>query len=355
MYANLSTFVLDYVARQKIGGTHLTYGILEQLALVSPDTYLQVCPWSSSETTAEWVLPRVLELSFTAWDLEPFARDCGYDGPPLHWDETRRFLARCELDSAFLHLYAVERDNVEYIMDAFPVVKRKDVDAHGTYRTKDQILAIYDMMAEAIQTGRPYQTLLDPPPADPRVAHPPREPVEVRPVREAVAMATVDTAFPSSDRDKWLCAVMLDLVEVDPGRAPAAYLDAMWLATHPDRCATLLTGSDQSGFRSVARSVPKQLAEEAGATMPWRDLCDTLLGNRSLQDASTGRLTEIVVGENCQAVRAQFGSLPGSFVVGVAKAAERLRELQAGAVPADEQTAALLGEAQQWRDTIIQS
>jgi len=168
------------------------------------------------------------------------------------------------------------------------------------------------------------------------------------------ATTTVDTAFPSSDRDKWLCAVMLDLVEIDPGRATAAYLDAMWLATHPDRCAMLLTGSDQSSFRSVARSLPKQLAE-AGATMPWRDLCDTLLGNRSLQDASGGRRNEIVVGENCQTVRAQYGSLPGSFVVAVAKAAERLRELQTGVVPADEQTAALLSEAQQWRDAVIQS
>jgi len=33
------------------------------------------------------------------------------------------------------------------------------------------ILEIYDEMVEAICTGKPYQTRLDPPPADPRVAH----------------------------------------------------------------------------------------------------------------------------------------------------------------------------------------
>lgn len=77
----------------------------------------------------DWLLPRVLELAYTAWDLEPFAKDCGYDGPPSRWEE-----------------------------------------AHGTYRTKDTILAIHDAMA----TGAPYRTLLDPLPADPRVAHPPR-------------------------------------------------------------------------------------------------------------------------------------------------------------------------------------
>ena len=34
------------------------------------------------------------------------------------------------------------------------------------------ILEIYDEMAAAVRAGVPYQTRLDPPPADPRVAHP---------------------------------------------------------------------------------------------------------------------------------------------------------------------------------------
>ncbi|MEI2616885.1 MAG: hypothetical protein V9F06_04455 [Thermomicrobiales bacterium] len=56
-------------------------------------------------------------------------------------------------------------------MDTFPIVKRKDEAAHGEYRTKRVILEIYDELAEATRTGIPYQTRLDPPPADPRVAH----------------------------------------------------------------------------------------------------------------------------------------------------------------------------------------
>src|SRR5690606_3310871 len=46
---------------------------------------------------------------------------------------------------------------------------------HGEYRTKRVILEIYDEMTDAALTGVPYQTRLDPPPADPRVAHPARE------------------------------------------------------------------------------------------------------------------------------------------------------------------------------------
>jgi hypothetical protein len=143
-------------------------------------------------------LPRILELTYTAWDLAPFANDCGYDGPPFRWDEERRFLLRCELDAAFFHLYLpsaangewrvasgetaeevaqlkgnfpTPRDAVEYIMETFPIVKRKDEAKWSEYRTKRTILDLYDRMQHAIATGEPYQTLLDPPPADPSVAH----------------------------------------------------------------------------------------------------------------------------------------------------------------------------------------
>ena len=58
---------------------------------------------------------RVIELSYTAWDLEAFASDCGYSCSPFRWDESRRFLLRCELDAAFFHLYGIARDDVDYI------------------------------------------------------------------------------------------------------------------------------------------------------------------------------------------------------------------------------------------------
>ena len=41
---------------------------------------------------AELVVPRVLELTYTAHDLQGFAQDLGYDGPPFPWDEERRHL-----------------------------------------------------------------------------------------------------------------------------------------------------------------------------------------------------------------------------------------------------------------------
>ncbi|MDA4088087.1 hypothetical protein MHAS_02732 [Mycolicibacterium hassiacum DSM 44199] len=46
-------------------------------------------------------------------------------------------------------------------METFPIVKRKDIAAHGEYRTKRLILEIYDAMAEAEKTGVPYVSPFD--------------------------------------------------------------------------------------------------------------------------------------------------------------------------------------------------
>ena len=145
-----------------------------------------MCCWSpAGETYRGWLLPRALELAYTAWDLASFASECDYAGAPFRWDGERRFLLRCELDAAYFHLYLgslnewgtdspqlremfpTPRDAVDYIMETFPIVKRKDEKQHGEYRTKRVILHIYDAMQQAIDTGQPYQTLLDPPPGPP--------------------------------------------------------------------------------------------------------------------------------------------------------------------------------------------
>jgi len=191
LYANLSTFALDYAARQKVGGTSLTYFILKQLPVLSPETYAEPTPWEPASSLLDWVRPRVFELTYTAWDLEPFARDCGRYGQPYRWNEHRRFLLRCELDAAFFHLYLgggsdwgsaesplldafpAPADAVAHIMESFPIVKSRDMQKHGDYRTKRVILDIYDRMQTAIATSEPYQTLLDPPPGDTRCCHPP--------------------------------------------------------------------------------------------------------------------------------------------------------------------------------------
>jgi len=144
LLANLNSFVLDYTARQKIGGTHLKYHVFKQLSILSPDIY--------TELDVDYIASRVLELVYTANDMAPFARDMGYDGLPFRWDPERRFRLRCELDALFFRLYGINRDDAAYIMDTFPIVARKDINRYGEYRTRRVILEIYDELA-ATATG----------------------------------------------------------------------------------------------------------------------------------------------------------------------------------------------------------
>jgi hypothetical protein len=203
LLANLNSHVFDYTARQKVAGLHLYGHYLSQLPVIILRSYEGPCAWAAQDNQLNsWLLPRVLELTYTAWDLEAFAQDCGWHGPPFRWDEERRFLLRCELDAAFFHLYLpattdgqwkparvaegavrdetpeelaelkrhvpTPRDAVAYIMDTFPIVRRKDEEKYdGDYRTKRVILEIYDEMAESMRTGVPYKTRLDPPPGPP--------------------------------------------------------------------------------------------------------------------------------------------------------------------------------------------
>ena len=58
-------------------------------------------------------------------------------------------------------------------MDSFDALRRREEKPQnfGEFRTKRLILERYDAMAEAIRIGKPYQTILDPPPG-----HGPRHP-----------------------------------------------------------------------------------------------------------------------------------------------------------------------------------
>ncbi len=175
LLGQISSFVFDFIARQKLGGVNMTYFIQKQLPILSKEIFNKPNNLSMDKMSLqEWILFRLIELVYTAWDLESFAKCYGFYGPPFRWDEKRRYHLRCELDAIYFYLYEINRDDVDYIMETFPIVKRKDEQKYGNYRTKLTILEIYDKMQEAIDTGKPYQTILDPPPADPSCAHPPQ-------------------------------------------------------------------------------------------------------------------------------------------------------------------------------------
>ena len=169
----MASLAFDYFARQKIGGGSLKYFTIRQLPVIPPATFQSPIPWLIADAPAvPWFAARVLELTYTAHDMAPFARDLGYDGPPFRWDDARRIQIRAELDAAFLHLYGLDRSDAEWVLDSFPVLKKNEQSKLGEFRTKRLVLAMYDAMAEAQRTATAFASPLTPPPADPRAAHP---------------------------------------------------------------------------------------------------------------------------------------------------------------------------------------
>lgn len=148
LLGNLNSLPLDFIARMKVAGLHLTYGYLKQLPILPPSAY--------DEAALAFIVPRVLELTYTSHSMAPFARDLGYEGPPFAWDDDRRAHLRAELDAWYALAYGLTRDELRYVLDpkdvmgedypseTFRVLQKNEIARHGEYRTRRLVLAAYD-------------------------------------------------------------------------------------------------------------------------------------------------------------------------------------------------------------------
>ena len=129
---------------QKIQGANINWFILEQLPVIAPEDYDRQF---GNTTARDLVRDHVLRLTYTANDMAPFARDLGYQGPPFIWDEEERRHLRARLDALYFHLYGLSRDDADYILSTFPIVRAQDEKEFGAYRTRDLILAYMNALA----------------------------------------------------------------------------------------------------------------------------------------------------------------------------------------------------------------
>ncbi len=164
LHVLMSSLAFDYVSRQKLSGLHLMFHLVKQLACPTPTDFEHSICLPAGTSTFEWFVARTRELSFTSWRMVPFARDLGDDGPPFRWIPERREQIRAEVDAMMFHVYGLDRDEVDYVMDTFTVLRKYDVRDHGEFRTKRLILEFYDLLAEAIASSVPYESPISPPP-----------------------------------------------------------------------------------------------------------------------------------------------------------------------------------------------
>ena len=146
LLANLNSFAMDFVARQKVGGVHLNFFIVEQLPIFAPDFYADCCPWDNKQTLEKWISERVLKLTCTSNDMIPFAKAVDFK-PLVHkWKTAERVELRAELDAAYFLLYGIERQDVEYILSTFSGTKKQDKTLFGPSSAFGRILKHYDRL-----------------------------------------------------------------------------------------------------------------------------------------------------------------------------------------------------------------
>jgi hypothetical protein len=161
---SMSSLVLDFVARTKLGGINFNFFIPKQLPVLAPSAY--------TRSDFDKIVPRVLELTFTANDLKCFyndvlAENSGWDtrpnvnrGQPWRWNPERRAIIRAELDAIYARLYGLTREDLRYILDptevmgtdypseSFRVLKDKEIRHLGEFRTQRLVLAAWDKLEQ---------------------------------------------------------------------------------------------------------------------------------------------------------------------------------------------------------------
>ncbi len=187
--ANFNTIVFDYLLRQKLSGTHLSFFVFKQIPVIENHSY--------SDDIKIVIYQKTFELIYSSWDIKAFADDVwkeadaplreaiqqqwndnrdatgghtwsppewcetdmeGCPLPPFKWDEERRATLKAELDAIYAKLYGLTTEELRYILDpqdvygpdfpgeTFRVLKEKEIRKYGEYRTKRLVLEAWERM-----------------------------------------------------------------------------------------------------------------------------------------------------------------------------------------------------------------
>lgn len=170
----MNSLLVEWFLRQRMQGLHLTWHLLGQVPVPNARSMRVPVPWDRNTTVVDWVSSRVAELSCTSWAMDALAQDLVGHSCVYEYHDERRALLRLELDAAVFMLAGFSSSDALFVMESLDKVATREMSDFGVYRSRSEIPVLMDAMAEATRTGQPYQTRLDPPPADLRVAHPQR-------------------------------------------------------------------------------------------------------------------------------------------------------------------------------------
>ena len=169
-----NSYTMDYLTRKKVT-LHLSYTILDSLPFPR---------FLVDDPLVVALAPRVLQLTCTGREMIPYWNAMAVYGwvnavsdsapAPGVSDPERRLQLMAEIEAIVaLHIFGLEPDELDYVLETFPIVRRRDIQKYGDYRTMLMIMDIYNKMKTAMETGEPYQTLYDPQNANPTVTDSP--------------------------------------------------------------------------------------------------------------------------------------------------------------------------------------
>lgn len=154
----MSSIIMDYSSRQKLGGKNMSTFIVKQLPFLTPDQISSDIQWE--------IVKRVAELCYFNHDLDGWAEELWKELTieqqaelpelgslsPFIFNPDRRAILQAELDAIFAHLYGLSTDDLRYILDpedicgpgcineTFRVLKDNEIRQFGEYRTKRLVL-----------------------------------------------------------------------------------------------------------------------------------------------------------------------------------------------------------------------
>lgn len=281
LLAIFNSLVLDYLARQKIGGISAGFFILKQLP-VPPPAFV-------SEEDTTFITSRVLELTYTSYAMASFARDVGYDGPPFAWNPDRRAHLRAELDARIARLYGLTRDELRYILDpadvmgadypseTFRVLKKNEIAKFGEYRTQGLVLAAWDAEEAALRIGGVAPAI---------------QAVALKP-RESIVLANVAADYwsrPPGDVNSDAIAMLAALLKALDGPTSARDVRRAYaLAFEPRLLTALLAAPEAAQWRRVVGQEAEPLT--AGVT-PFRHNVDAAWDHALNMMRANGHLVE---------------------------------------------------------------
>ncbi len=158
----LSSLIMDYCARQKLGGKNMNVFVVKQLPILTPEQIPDSIQWE--------IVKRVVSLCYFNHDLDDWAQELWEElddtqKEELHqlgekecfeYDVNKRAIIQAELDAIFAHLFGLTSNELKYILDpedicgkgcineTFRVLKDKEKNEYGEYRTKRLVLEAWE-------------------------------------------------------------------------------------------------------------------------------------------------------------------------------------------------------------------